>query len=391
MTQDTNLNINSDGTTADNAELIMLARKSQMLAAQLSEAEQIRAWRLAAQGCCGSGSAYESEEQAQASHAEHVHCRNEFCSSDIAVAGAQEVSAALADMTSAENLISPEAVSNTESESAAFGGTEQAYQSTQIAARPELAEAASKYAITPSRDAEWRQTAFDEFKNINLFAVPEALIYKKREELANTDAFLKNLMTHIADIEAVGKTDMYDLMVKEQAYHPADLYLQALRAKAAYLCHLYRQINPLDYAQLHAVLALLLGAVGKNSFVMPSLTFDYGINTKLGANVFINSNCTVLDIAEVTIGDNTMLGPNCSLYTVNHPTAADLRLSGQERGRAITIGKNVWLGGNVVVLGGVSIGDNTVVGAGSVVTRSLPANVVAAGNPARIVKYLDNN
>ena len=118
------------------------------------------------------------------------------------------------------------------------------------------------------------------------------------------------------------------------------------------------------------------------------LRLELGYNIHLGMRVFINFNATLLDIAEIRIGDDTLIGPNVNILTPTHPTDPDQRLAKWESAEAITIGRNVWLGGAVTIRPGVTIGDHTVVGAGSVVVESLPPRVVAVGNPARAIKRL---
>ena len=127
---------------------------------------------------------------------------------------------------------------------------------------------------------------------------------------------------------------------------------------------------------------------GENLSIQSPFYCDYGFNISIGEYFFSNYNLVILDIAPVKIGDNVMFGPNVSLYTAGHPIHPVSRNSGYEYGLPITIGDNVWLGGNVVVTPGVTIGENTVIGAGSVVVNDIPANVVAAGNPCRVVREI---
>lgn len=136
------------------------------------------------------------------------------------------------------------------------------------------------------------------------------------------------------------------------------------------------------------ILEELLGGFGAESEIRPTFSCDYGYQIRMGARVFANFGLMALDVASITIGDDVQIGPNVQLLTPTHPVEADLRLAKWEAARPITIGANVWLGGGVIVLAGVDIGENTVVGAGSVVTRSLPANVVAVGTPARVTRSL---
>jgi maltose O-acetyltransferase len=133
----------------------------------------------------------------------------------------------------------------------------------------------------------------------------------------------------------------------------------------------------------------LLGSIGEDTEIRPPLYVDYGSQITIGARCFANFGLVALDVARITIGDDVQLGPNVQLLTPTHPTEPAPRRAKWEAARPITIGDNVWLGGGVIVLPGVTIGENTVVGAGAVVVRDLPADVVAVGNPARIVRRLD--
>ncbi len=136
------------------------------------------------------------------------------------------------------------------------------------------------------------------------------------------------------------------------------------------------------------ILVELLGAFGSDSTIRPPFYCDYGYNISVGARSFANFGLVALDVARIAIGDDVQMGPHVQLLTPTHPTEAEPRRDKWEAARPITIGDNVWLGGGVIVLPGVVIGDNTVVGAGAVVTRDLPPNVVAVGNPARVVRPL---
>ncbi|MFL6675325.1 MAG: sugar O-acetyltransferase [Massilia sp.] len=136
----------------------------------------------------------------------------------------------------------------------------------------------------------------------------------------------------------------------------------------------------------HAMLGEQLAAVGPGTMVRPPFHCDYGYHIHLGANVFLNFNCVILDVAKVTIGDDTRIGPAVHIYTADHPRDAALRKTGAESGRPVTIGRNVWIGGGAIILPGVTIGDDAIVGAGSVVTRNVPAGATVAGNPACLVR-----
>lgn len=132
----------------------------------------------------------------------------------------------------------------------------------------------------------------------------------------------------------------------------------------------------------------ILGKTGSYVYIEPPFHCDYGKNIEVGENFFANYNLTILDVGKVVIGDNAQIAPNVSIYTAGHPVHPDSRNSGYEYGIGITIGDNVWIGGNTVINPGVHIGSNVVTGSGSVVTKDLPDNVIAVGNPCRIVRKI---
>ena len=127
---------------------------------------------------------------------------------------------------------------------------------------------------------------------------------------------------------------------------------------------------------------------GENAFINPPFYCDYGKNITVGKNFFANYNCTIIDVAPVTIGDYCQMAPNVAIYTAGHPIHPATRNSTYEYGKAITIGDNVWIGGNTVICPGVHVGDNAVIGAGSVVTKDIPDWCVAAGNPCRVLRKI---
>ena len=127
---------------------------------------------------------------------------------------------------------------------------------------------------------------------------------------------------------------------------------------------------------------------GENVYFEPPFHCEYGKHITLGENFYSNAGCVMLDVARIRIGNNVMFGPNVSIYTAGHPLHPDSRNSGYEYGIPVTIGNNVWIGGCCVILPGVTIGDNAVIGAGSVVTKDIPANVCAAGNPCRVIREI---
>ena len=122
--------------------------------------------------------------------------------------------------------------------------------------------------------------------------------------------------------------------------------------------------------------------------IVPPFYCEYGNHIKTGKNFFANYNCVLIDVAQITFGDNCLLGPNIAIYTAGHPLHPKTRASGYEYGKPVSIGNNVWIGGSTVIVPGVHIGDNAVIGAGSVVTKDIPANVVAAGNPCHVIREI---
>lgn len=178
-----------------------------------------------------------------------------------------------------------------------------------------------------------------------------------------------------------------DRMLAGEPYNGFDPALVALRNRARGLCQRLALLPPDDDAAREALLAELFGKPS-NVYVTPPFFCDYGLHITLGRNVYFNFNCVVLDVAEVRIGDNVLFGPAVQVYTATHPLDAELRASGVESGAAITIGDDVWIGGGAIVCPGVTIGARSVIGAGSVVTRDVPADMFAAGNPCRVIRSL---
>ena len=153
-------------------------------------------------------------------------------------------------------------------------------------------------------------------------------------------------------------------------------------------CDQYNKLPITDVAAHEKLLKEIVGFCGQNATVLPNFWCDYGYNVSLGDNFFANHNCTMLDCAPISFGNNVLVGPNCGFYTAGHPTSVSERNSGLEYAKPITVGNNVWIGGSVTVLPGVTIGDNVIIGAGSVVTRDVPSSVVAMGNPCKIYRNL---
>ena len=152
--------------------------------------------------------------------------------------------------------------------------------------------------------------------------------------------------------------------------------------------HAYNLLPPDEEAQAQRLLRELLGKTGRDPWINAPFHCDYGWNIEVGDNFFANYNLTILDVGKVTIGSNVQFAPNVSIYTAGHPLHPDSRNSGYEYGLPVIIGDNVWIGGNVVLLPGVTVGSNSVIGAGSVVSRDIPEWVVAVGSPCRVVRRI---
>ena len=181
---------------------------------------------------------------------------------------------------------------------------------------------------------------------------------------------------------------MRERMLAGELYIADDPELARDSARAQRLTHQINSMDPTDHQRRWELLTELLGAFGEGSDIRPPLQCDYGYQTFVGARCFANWGLISLDVATVTIGDDVQLGPNVQLLTATHPLEPGPRRAKWEAAEAIVVGDNVWLGGGVIVCPGVTIGADTVVGAGSVVVRDLPAGVVAVGSPARVVRAL---
>ncbi|GGK73190.1 maltose O-acetyltransferase [Ornithinimicrobium pekingense] len=181
---------------------------------------------------------------------------------------------------------------------------------------------------------------------------------------------------------------MRERMEAGDLYIADDPELAELSTRALDLMDTYNATTVRQAPLRRRLLEELLGSVGEDTEIRPPLRVDYGSNISVGARSFANFGLVALDVAPVVIGDDVQIGPNVQLLTPTHPLEPGPRRDKWEAARPIRIGDNVWLGGGVIVLPGVTIGDNTVVGAGAVVTRDLPADVVAVGNPARVVRRL---
>ncbi len=187
---------------------------------------------------------------------------------------------------------------------------------------------------------------------------------------------------------AAGERTMRERMLAGELYLADDPVLAEEQARAARLLDRFNKSGADDGAERRGLLLELLGELGEGSEIRPPLRCDYGSRIRVGARTFVNYGLVALDVASIEIGDDVQIGPNVQLLTPMHPIDPDTRRAKWEAAEPIVIEGNVWLGGGVIVLPGVTIGENTVVGAGTIVTKDLPPNVVAAGNPARVVRSL---
>ena len=192
----------------------------------------------------------------------------------------------------------------------------------------------------------------------------------------------------MADLPPVSAGTAKQRMLSGELYRADDPELVADALRARRLEARFNGADPADDAGRWAVLEELLGVVGEGTVIRPPFRCDYGANIRMGTRCFANAGLVALDVAPILIGDHVQLGPNVQLLTPTHPIDPGLRRAGWEAAEPIAIGDNAWLGGGVIVLPGVTVGADTVVGAGAVVTGDLPPGVVAVGNPARIVRRI---
>jgi maltose O-acetyltransferase len=179
-----------------------------------------------------------------------------------------------------------------------------------------------------------------------------------------------------------------DRMLAGELYRPSDPDIQAdLAATAAWLAR-YNSLM-LPPSERRGLLLERLGAVGEGAEIRPPFYCDYGFNIRLGAGAFLNFNCVILDVVEVSIGAGTQIGPAVQIYAADHPRDPAQRRAGLEFGRPVRIGDNVWIGGGAIILPGIAVGDDAVIGAGSVVTRDVPPGATVVGNPARVRTTID--
>lgn len=167
-----------------------------------------------------------------------------------------------------------------------------------------------------------------------------------------------------------------------------DKELLAERQVCKDICYEYNQLRPSELGKREEIIKHLFGKTGDKFLIEQPFYCDYGYNIEIGENFYANVNCVILDGAKVRFGDNVFVAPNCGFYTAGHPFDVKQRNDGLEYAYPITIGNNVWIGAQVCVLPGVTIGDNCVIGAGSVVTKDIPANSLAVGNPCKVIRKI---
>lgn len=177
-------------------------------------------------------------------------------------------------------------------------------------------------------------------------------------------------------------------MLSGELYDAGDATLVEERQRSKDLCFRYNQIQPSKMKERKGIIKTLFGKVGKMFLIEQPFFCDYGYNIEIGENFYTNHNVVILDCAKVTFGDNVFIAPNCGFYTAGHPLDAETRNKGLEYALPITVGDNVWIGAGCSILPGVTIGDNAVIGAGSVVVKDIPANVLAVGNPCKVIKEI---
>jgi maltose O-acetyltransferase len=173
-------------------------------------------------------------------------------------------------------------------------------------------------------------------------------------------------------------------MLAGELYNPVNAELEADQSATFQWLQRYNATLDMPASERRKLLLERFAAVGEGTLIRPPFHCDYGFNIRAGKGVFMNFNCVILDVVEVTIGDGTQIGPAVQILAADHPRDPKIRASGLERGRPIHIGRNVWIGGGAMILPGVTIGDDALIGAGSVVTRDVPSGATAFGNPARV-------
>ena len=177
-------------------------------------------------------------------------------------------------------------------------------------------------------------------------------------------------------------------MLSGELYLASDPELRAEHQRADRLIRLYNATTEPELEQRQKLLKELFGKIGSNAVITPPFYCDYGSNIYADENIYMNFGCVILDCNTVHLGDHLLCAPYVQIYTAHHPIDPAIRLTGKELATPVKIGKNVWIGGGAIICPGVTIGDHTTIGAGSVVTKDIPANVVAVGNPCRVIREL---
>ena len=177
-------------------------------------------------------------------------------------------------------------------------------------------------------------------------------------------------------------------MLNGELYDSSDKQLVDELIKAKKLCNQYNNLCIEDIEKGNEIIKKLFSKTGNEFMIMPNFYCDYGFNIEIGEKFYSNHNLVILDANKVEFGDNVFIGPNCGFYTSGHPLDYQTRNKGLEYAKPIKVVSNVWIGGNVCVMPGVTIGDNVVIGAGSVVNKDIPSNCVAVGNPCKVIKEI---
>lgn len=181
----------------------------------------------------------------------------------------------------------------------------------------------------------------------------------------------------------------YDAMLKGELYLARGISKENNADEARALSQRINQLAIGDRDEIVRLEKKLFGSTGENVYVNPPFYIDYGKHIFMGNNVYCNMDCVFLDVNTITIGNNVMLGPRVNLFTAGHPIDADVRISDLEFGLPIVIEDKVWIGGNATILPGVTVGENSIVAAGAVVTKDVPANSIVGGNPARLIRMIN--
>lgn len=182
--------------------------------------------------------------------------------------------------------------------------------------------------------------------------------------------------------------DNKERMLNGELFKGVDDKIIEMKIHGRKLSYLYNQTTPFEEEKRSQLIRELLGSTGKNVVVKPPFYCSHGLNIHVGENCFINFNCIFLDINTITIGNHVQIGPRVSIYTVNHPIDPIVRRTHLEYALPVVIGDDVWIGGSVTINPGVTIGNNSIIGSGSVVTKDIPSNVIAAGNPAKVIRKI---